>query len=152
MKIAFGCDHAGFAFRGPILDYLRRQNYKVIDYGTFSTEPCDYPDLAEKVAVAVAKGKAKRGILVCGTGVGMSIAANKISGVRAAVCWSEEVARLVAEHNWANILCLSGRLSKEKDVIRWLAIWLESKFARGRHQRRVRKIQMLEKKYCGVKR
>jgi RpiB/LacA/LacB family sugar-phosphate isomerase len=148
MKIAFGCDHTGFYLRRRMLDYFHRKKYPVIDCGTFSEDSCDYPDFAEKVAMAVVQKKAGRGILICGTGVGMSIAANKIPGVRAAVCWNDDVAHLAAEHNRANILCLAARLSRPGDIIRWIDIWLKAKPAGGRHWRRVKKISKIEKKYC----
>ena len=145
MKIAVGADHGGFSAKEKIVAYLRRQGHRVVDVGTTSTDSVDYPDFARLAAEQVSGGKCRRGVLVCGTGIGMSIAANKVKGVRAAVVWSPEVARLAAEHNDANVLCLSGRFFDDRKRIAMLDAWLSTPFGGGRHARRVRKIRAMEK-------
>ena len=148
MLIALGCDHGGYIFKEPLIKFLGSLNHKVIDCGCFSPESCDYTDFAVPVAQYVGKKKCERGILICGTGVGMSIAANKVYGVRAAVCYCDDVAKLVAEHNNANILCLSGRFAGREDVFRWTKIWLETPFSsEDRHRRRVEKIVEIDRKF-----
>ena len=109
MKIAVGADHGGFERKTEIVAFLQKLGHKVVDVGCYSEESVDYPDYARKVAKAVSLNRAERGILVCGTGIGMCIAANKLAKIRAAVCWNVKTAKLAAEHNQANVLCLSGR-------------------------------------------
>jgi len=145
VKIALGSDHAGYPLKELLKHYLAGTAIEVEDMGTDSTERVDYPDYAEKVAVAVRDGRADRGLLVCATGIGIGIAANKIRGIRAAAPWSAETARLCREHNDANILCLAGRYMEPPLALQLLQIWLETPFAGGRHQRRVDKITALEK-------
>jgi RpiB/LacA/LacB family sugar-phosphate isomerase len=144
-KIALGADHAGYALKEEIKKALKEGGILVEDLGTRSTDPVDYTDIAQAVAEAVAAGRADGGVLVCGTGIGMGIAANKIPGVRAAVCHDDETARLAREHNDANVLCLGGRLHDAAMATRMVKAWLEATFAGGRHARRVEKIRALER-------
>lgn len=146
MKIAIGSDHAGFAMKENLVAWLRETGREFEDFGTHSTESVDYPDFAERVAAAVASGNYERGILVCGTGIGMSISANKVPGVRAAQCSDPVAARLSRQHNDANILTMSGRLlgpEMGKEICR---TWLEAEFEGGRHAARLDKIRGLEKR------
>jgi len=146
MKIAIGADHAGFALKEELKKLLAQAGESIQDLGTHAAEPTDYPDQARAVAEAVASGKADCGLLVCGTGIGMAIAANKIAGVRAAVCHDATTARLAREHNDANVLCLGARIvgpGVAEDAVR---AWLGARFAGGRHERRVDKIRSLERK------
>jgi ribose 5-phosphate isomerase B len=145
MKLIIGSDHGGFKAKESLLPTLRAEGHSVVDVGTFTDESTDYPDSAARVGRAVAGGKAERGILICGTGIGMCIAVNKIKGVRGAVVWSEETAALAAEHNGANVLCLGGRMLSKKQINAFVKIWLKTRFGRGRHLRRVKKISSLEK-------
>ena len=144
MKVALGSDHAGFNIKAAVGKYLAAHGIDVEDVGTFSADSVDYPDFAEKVGLAVRDGRAERGVLVCGTGMGVCIAANKVHGIRAANPWDAETARLSRQHNDANVLCLSGRHMPEPQVLEILKIWLETPFDGGRHQRRVDKITKLE--------
>jgi ribose 5-phosphate isomerase B len=146
MRIAIGSDHGGFALKEKIKTFLEELGQEVKDLGTNSEESVDYPDIALAVAEEVSKGKAARGILLCKTGIGMSIAANKVPRVRAAHCSQVEQARLAMEHNQANVLCLSG-LTGEKDAQEMIKTWLETPFGWERHLRRVNKISEIEKKY-----
>ncbi len=145
MKIAVGADHGGFSGKEKIVLHLRRLGYRVVDVGTTSPDSVDYPDYARLVAEQVAGKKCRRGVLLCGTGIGMAIAANKVHGIRAAVVWNPAVARLAAEHNDANVLCLSGRFFDDRQRIAMLDAWLSTPFAGGRHARRIRKIRAMEK-------
>lgn len=148
MKIALGSDHGGFERKKEIMTLLSRMEHKVVDVGCHSEESCDYPDYAKKVAHAVSAGQADRGILVCGTGIGMAIAANKFPKIRAAVCWDKKTAALASEHNQANVLCLSGRFLSLEKTERIVKAWLETSFGGGRHLRRVKKISEIEKSQC----
>jgi ribose 5-phosphate isomerase B len=143
-KVALGADHAGFALKESLKSWLIDQNYQVLDYGTHSPEPVDYPDYAALVGEAVAAEKVERGVLVCGTGIGMAIAANKVSGVRAAACSDLYTARMSREHNDANVLTLGGRLMGPDMALDILRMWLETPFAGDRHRRRVDKIGALD--------
>ena len=144
MRIAIGADHRGFEIKNDLRARLEKRGYVVIDVGTHTAEPCDYPPIAESVAVAVASRQADRGILACKSGVGMSIAANKVRGVRAALVRSVHFAKLSREHNDANVLVLSADdLSDPIDAI--VAAWLEKRFEGGRHERRVEQITQIEK-------
>ncbi|MBL0057900.1 MAG: ribose 5-phosphate isomerase B [Elusimicrobia bacterium] len=145
MNVFIGADHGGFLAKTLLVRSLRADGHVVTDVGAPSGEPTDYPDHAALVARAVAKGKAERGVLICGTGIGMSIAANKVKGVRAAVAWNEKTAALAAEHNGANVLCLGGRFLSAPRITRLVRIWLRTSFAGGRHLRRLNKISALEK-------
>ncbi|MGE5926675.1 MAG: ribose 5-phosphate isomerase B [Gemmatimonadota bacterium] len=135
--IPIAADHAGFALKERLVAELRRLGYEPQDYGTNSAESTDYPGYAHQVAAQVEGGAATRGILACGTGLGMSYAANRHRGVRAAVAWNDEVARLAREHNDANVLVLPARFVSEDDAVTILRTWLETGFEGGRHARRV---------------
>ena len=144
MKIAIGADHAGFELKNRLADVLRQGGHEVCDFGTNSTESTDYPDYAERVAKTVASGTAERGVLVCSSGVGMSIAANKVRGIRAALGVTPEEVRLTRAHNDANVLTLGARFT-DPDLARELVrTFLETPFEGGRHERRVAKIARLE--------
>jgi ribose 5-phosphate isomerase B len=145
MKIALGADHAGFELKETIKNHLLHRGFELDDRGTDSPEPVDYPDFARLVGEQVASGKADLGILVCGAGVGMSIAANKVPGIRAANAHSEVEAQLSREHNNANVLALGGRLLEPELALRIVDRWLSASFSGGRHQRRVDKITELER-------
>jgi ribose 5-phosphate isomerase B len=147
MRIAIASDHAGFELKEKLKEYLKELGYEYEDFGTHSEESVDYPDYALKVAEYVAEGKCERGILVCGSGIGMSMAANKVPGIRAALCYDTETARLSREHNDANILTLGARLIDEKTAREIVKVWLTTEFAGERHSRRVKKIEEIEKKY-----
>ena len=138
--IPIGADHAGFPLKERLVGELRRLGYEPLDLGTHSAESTDYPDYAHEVASRVEHHDATRGVLLCGTGLGMSFAANRHPGVRAAVAWSPEVARLAREHNDANILILPARFVTPEDGVEILRTWLTTEFAGGRHSRRVAKI------------
>jgi len=144
MKISLGADHAGFELKEKIKKLLLQQGIEVNDRGTHSSEAVDYPDYARKVAEEVADHDADLGILVCGSGLGMSIAANKVAGVRAANVSSEYEAQLSREHNDANVLTLGARLISDQNAFQIVQKWLETSFAGGRHQRRVEKINEIE--------
>lgn len=145
MRIAIGTDHRGFAIRAKVIELVRRLGHEAIDVGTFSPDAVDYPDIAADVALKVSHGEADRGILVCGTGLGMCIAANKVPGVRAAPCHDDITAELSRRHNDSNVLCLSADLLGERLIDRMIEIWLTAKFEGGRHARRVDKITELER-------
>ena len=146
MKITIGSDHRGLVQRQVIAATIQSVGHEVDDRGTFSDEACDYPDIAEMVCEQVATGKSDFGILVCGTGIGMSIAANKIDGIRAALCCDVGSARLSRQHNNANVLCLAGNDFDEIQFQEIVAAWLTTAFEGGRHQRRVDKMMQLESK------
>ncbi|HLA38974.1 MAG TPA: ribose 5-phosphate isomerase B [Candidatus Glassbacteria bacterium] len=143
-KIPIGSDHAGYELKEQVVQYLRELGYEVEDLGTHSSDSVDYPDFAGKVAGLVSRGERRRGILVCGTGIGMSITANKYAGVRAALATSEELARLSRAHNDANVLTLGGRTTDPEMARRIVKTWLETGFEGGRHTRRVGKIAQAE--------
>jgi ribose 5-phosphate isomerase B len=144
MKIAVGADHAGFELKNHLRDQLRQAGYDVQDFGTNTAESADYPDYARPVAEAVAHGQADRGILVCGSGVGMSIAANKIHGIRAAMAVTPEEVAVTRSHNDANILTLGERFTDPESASKLVDVFLNTPFEGGRHERRVKKIAALE--------
>ncbi len=144
MKIVIGSDHAGFADKEKIKRQLEELGVEYEDVGTSSTDSVDYPVYAKKVAVKVASGEAEQGILVCGSGNGMQIAANKIRGVRAALAWNEETARLARQHNNANVLSVPARMISPEEVKNVVKSFLDAKFEGGRHGRRVDEITNLE--------
>jgi ribose 5-phosphate isomerase B len=146
MRIAIGADHRGFTIRTKVVELLKQLGHEVEDVGTFSPEAVDYPDIAAEVASRVSHGQADRGILVCGTGLGMCIAANKFHGVRAAPCHDDLTAELSRRHNDSNILCLSADLLGERLIDRMIELWLNTPFEGGRHARRVEKIIDLERR------
>ena len=143
--IALGSDHAGVQLKATIAEQLRSKGIDVKDYGTYDESSCDYPDYAQKVGEAVVSGEAERGILICGTGVGISIAANKVPGVRAALCGDTFTARLSREHNNSNVLCLGARVVGAGLAGDIVEAWLDGQFEGGRHQRRLDKITDLER-------
>jgi ribose 5-phosphate isomerase B len=149
--IALGADHAGFHLKEALKAWLIEQGYQVVDYGTHSPESVDYPDYAVQVAEAVADQKVERGVLICGTGIGMAITANKVPGVRAALCSDLYTARASREHNDANVLALGGRLMGPEMAVDILRMWLETDFAGGRHRRRVDKIGDLERRHAAAR-
>jgi ribose 5-phosphate isomerase B len=145
MKIALGSDHAGFAYKSQLMKDLTTDGHLVVDCGAPSEESCDYPDYALRVAKAVSSGRCERGILVCGSGAGMAITANKVPGIRAAQAWSITVAKLTSQHNWANVLCLPARFIREANVKKIVNAWLKANPEKGgRHERRVKKILEIE--------
>ncbi len=144
MRIAVGSDHRGVDLRRKIVSLLARLGQEAIDVGTDEPGPVDYPDVAAAVARRVSRGEVERGILICGSGLGMCIAANKFPGVRAAPCHDDLTAEMSRRHNDLNVLCLSGDILGERLVDRLVAIWLKTEFEGGRHARRVRKIADLE--------
>ena len=144
MKITIGSDHRGFEAKEQIKAIITQSGHEYIDVGTTDSNPVDYPDLAYLAAMAVSKKEADRAILVCATGIGMSIAANKIKGVRAALCCDELNARVSRDHNNANVLCISGDQVGEVLLRKMVEVWLSTEFAGGRHQRRVNKIAAIE--------
>ncbi|MFS8084707.1 MAG: ribose 5-phosphate isomerase B [Acidobacteriota bacterium] len=144
MKIAIASDHAGYEEKERLKPLLDELGIQYDDLGTVSEASVDYPDYARKVGVEVASGKVEQGLLVCGSGTGMAIAANKVPGVRAAVAWNEETARLAREHNDANVLSLGARVTAPDELPRIVRAWFNAKFAGGRHERRVEKIREIE--------
>jgi len=138
--IAIGSDHAGFEYKEDLISFLEAKELAFHDYGTHSRDSVDYPDFAHPVADAVEKGEVAFGILICGSANGVAITANKHKGVRAAICWGEELAQLAREHNDANILCIPARFVREGDAEKMLQLFMYTSFEGGRHQRRVEKI------------
>jgi ribose 5-phosphate isomerase B len=147
MKLAFAADHRGY----PLKEYLKAAaaelGHEVVDFGTDGEESCDYVDFGRAAAEAVARGEVDRGVLVCATGIGMSMAANKVPGVRAALCWTVYMARLTRAHNDANVLVLSGDQTGFQYARKMLEVWLETPFEGGRHARRMDKIKNIEEEY-----
>ena len=142
MKIAIGADHGGFEYKNKIAEYIKTLGYEVEDFGTNSAKSCDYPVIAKEVSRAVAEGKFERGILICGTGIGMSITANKVKGVRAALCSDTFSARLTREHNNSNVLCLGQRVIGLGLALDIVEIWLETEFSNEeRHKKRISLIE-----------
>ena len=144
MRLAIGSDHAGLTYRRAILEHLKEAGHEVKDFGPDGSDSVDYPDYAAKVAVAVQSSEADLGILVCGTGIGMSMAANRVAGVRAAVCTKELTARMSRAHNDAQVLCLGERVIGLGSALSIVDAFLSSEFEGGRHGRRVAKITALE--------
>jgi ribose 5-phosphate isomerase B len=148
MKIALGSDHGGYSLKQSLIPFLQERDIQVADAGTNNSEDSvDYPDFAERVALLVSHGEADAGILVCGTGIGISIAANKVPGIRAALVTDVFMARMAKEHNNANVLVLGGRVLDEQKACDLVGAWLDAAFEGGRHQGRLDKITELEKKY-----
>ena len=146
MKIAIGCDHAGVAMKHEILPLLEELNIEWEDMGTKDEESCDYPDFGAKVAESVSKGNVERGLLICGTGIGMSIVANKFPGVRAALCSEDFSAKMSRLHNDSNMLVLPGRVIDINTAISIVKSWIVTEFEGGRHQKRLDKITAIEKR------
>lgn len=146
MKIAIAADHGGFELKGVIIDHLTKKGYEIVNLGTDTADSVDYPDYAEKCAKQVLSGEVSFGIVVCGTGIGISIAANKINGIRCALCHSPETAALAKQHNNANIISLGGRTTTDEMALKIVDAFIEAEFEGDRHQRRVDKIMALETK------
>ena len=147
-KVAFGTDHAAAKeVRNTVKEYLVSIGYEVEDFGYDGDGSCDYPDYAVKVAEAVLEKKADKGILICGTGIGMSIASNKVHGIIAAVCWDEDTAKLAAQHNGADVLCLGSRTATVSELCARIKVFLETEFE-ARHEKRLLKVKDIEKLQC----
>ncbi|MEW6599854.1 MAG: ribose 5-phosphate isomerase B [Nitrospirota bacterium] len=146
MKVAIGCDHAGIVMKNEIVPALDGLDIEWVDMGTKSEESCDYPDYGERVAEAVSKGEADRGILICGSGIGMSIVANKFPGVRAALCHEDYSAKMSRLHNDANVLVLPGRIINAETAGNIIKVWFKTDFEGGRHQKRLDKITAIERR------
>ncbi len=144
-RIAVGADHAGYHLKETLRKFLQGAGYSVDDEGTWSEESVDYPDFAKKVADRVARGENQLGILVCGTGIGMSIAANKVEGIRAALAHDATTARLAREHNDANVLTMGGRVVNDAQAVEIVQDFLGARFLGGRHERRVEKVNEMDK-------
>lgn len=144
MKIVIGSDHGGFHLKEVLKQHLAERGIEFHDAGTYTEDSCDYPDIALKVCREITEGKAERGILVCGTGIGMSMAANKVKGIRAALCGDVFSATMSREHNDANVICMGERVLGPGLAISILDAWLDTEFAGGRHARRVNKIMAIE--------
>ena len=148
MKIALASDHGGYKLKETIKEFLKKENIEYIDFGAYSEESVDYPDFALKAAESIVKGETDRGIFICGTGIGISIAANKIPGIRAALCYNIFAAEMSRRHNNANVLALGGRVIGEELAKAIVKKWLETPFDGGRHERRINKISEIEKKFA----
>ena len=146
MKIVIGCDHGALALKEEVKKVLAEFSAEVNDVGTYTEDSVDYPDIAEKVCAEITSGRAERGIVLCGTGIGISIAANKINGIRCALCNDVYSAKMSREHNNANVLARGGRVTGFGPAGEMVRVWLTTEFAGGRHERRVDKIMALENK------
>lgn len=146
MKIAIGSDHGGFHLKSSIVDYVKSLGHEVKDFGTYSEESCDYPDISQAVAKEIVNGNYDRGILICGTGIGIGIAANRIPGIRAALCHDTFSAQASRAHNNANILTMGERVIGQGLAMEIVRVWLESEFEGGRHERRINKIEAVNEK------
>ncbi len=144
MKIALGCDHGGFEHKNAILEHLKEQGFEVVDFGIYENKSVDYPDIALKVCESIVSGECERGILVCGTGIGMSIAANKVKSIRAAACSEHFSAKYTRLHNNSNVLCLGGRVIGVGTALELADLFVTTEFEGGRHQNRVDKIMEIE--------
>ncbi|UYO63077.1 ribose 5-phosphate isomerase B [Acetobacterium wieringae] len=147
MKLAIGSDHGGLALKEVVKTFLIEQGHDVVDYGTKTADSCDYPIYGERVGEAVSFGNCDRGIAICGTGLGISMAVNKVPGIRGALCTNEFMAEMSREHNDANVLVLGARVLGEGLALRIVKVWLETEFGGDRHQRRIDGITAIEKKY-----
>ncbi|TYQ14678.1 UNVERIFIED_CONTAM: ribose 5-phosphate isomerase B [Acetivibrio alkalicellulosi] len=148
MKVGIGSDHAGYNLKKEIIKYFEEKNIQTIDFGTCSNDSVDYPDYGLAVAEAVKEGKCDRGIIICGTGLGISIAANKVKGIRAANCTNSFMARMSREHNDCNVLAIGERVVGLDLALDIVDTWMNSEFQGGKHKRRVDKICEIERKYC----
>lgn len=144
MKLAIGCDHGGFELKEAVREYLDQHGVAYEDFGTYNTDSVDYAPIAAKAARAVAEGRADMGVLICSTGLGISMAANKVKGIRAAVCTNEFCAEMTRRHNNANILCMGGMVVDRETALKILDIFLNTGFDGGRHQRRIDQIAQIE--------
>jgi ribose 5-phosphate isomerase B len=140
LPVAIGCDHAGFKYKEDLISFLEGKGVAFTDFGTHSEESVDYPDFAHPVAAAVEKGAAAFGILICGSANGVAITANKHQGIRAAICWGEELAQLARQHNDANIICIPARFVREGLAEKMVDLFMTTPFEGGRHENRVKKI------------
>lgn len=146
MRIAIGNDHVGYELKELIINVLKERNIEIVDCGTYSSERVDYPIFGEKVALMVAKGEVDKGIVMCGTGIGISISANKVNGIRAAVCSEPYSAKLSKQHNDSNILAMGSRVVGKELARMILESWLDAEFEHGRHESRIKLIQQIEGK------
>ena len=144
MKIAIGCDHGGFELKEAVRGYLEERQIPYEDFGAYNTDSVDYAPIAAKAARAVAAGQADFGVLVCSTGIGISMAANKVKGIRAALCTNEFCAEMTRRHNDANILCMGGKVIDKETAVKLVDIFLHTEFEGGRHQRRIDQIAQIE--------
>jgi ribose 5-phosphate isomerase B len=145
MKIALGCDHGGLEHKNAIGEFLKENGFEIVDFGIYEQVSVDYPDIAKKVCESIINGETERGILVCGTGIGMSIAANKYKGIRAAACSEHFSAKYTRLHNNSNVLCLGGRVVGVGTAIELADLFVNTEFEGGRHQNRIDKIAEIEK-------
>ena len=145
MKIAIGADHGGFKLKESLAKFLKKKGHRVKDFGTFSSLSCDYPPIGYELAMAVGRGRFSRGILICKTGVGMSMVANKAKGVRAALCDRLDIARSSRRHNDANVLVFAARIVSPSKAKKITKVWLSTRALGGRHQRRVKEIKKIER-------
>ncbi len=143
--LVIGSDHGGFELKGHVIKYLESKGIEYTDVGTYSEDSCDYPDIAKKACDMVVSGEAQKGILICGTGIGISMAANKVKGIRAALCSDVYSAKMTRVHNDANVLCMGGRVLGRELAFMIVDAFLENEFEGGRHQNRIEKIHALEK-------
>ena len=141
MKIAIGNDHAGFEAKTSVAEYLTKQGHTVMDCGSYNEERCDYPDFAQAVSAKVVGGEADFGILICGSGEGISIAANKVKGIRCGIAYNDEVAKLMKQHNNANVIAFGARFMTNDEIIRRINIYMNASFEGGRHTGRIAKIE-----------
>lgn len=144
MKIAIGCDHGGLEHKNAIAEHLKERGFEVLDFGIYEQISVDYPEIAKKVCDSIVSGESDRGILVCGTGIGMSLAANKVKGIRAAACSEHFSAKYTRLHNDSNVICLGGRVIGVGTAIELVDLFVDTEFEGGRHQRRVDKITEIE--------
>jgi ribose 5-phosphate isomerase B len=149
-SIGIGADHRGYQLKERLKTFLEEKGYKVVDFGTFDPEPCDYPDIAFRLGEAIANHQVPRGVLICGSGIGMAIAANKLSGVRAAQAFNPELARRSRQDTDSNVLSLAGDFLSPEEAQKILEAWLNTPFAGGRHQRRVEKIIKYERAQTAI--
>lgn len=147
MKIAIGCDHGGIVLKPAIIEVLKKRGIEAVDFGCYDENSVDYPDYALKVAEAVSSGECEKGIVLCGTGIGISIAANKVKGIRAGVVHDDFTAEMISAHNNANVIAMGGRIVSPEQAAKMVAIWLDTPFQGGRHEGRVAKITAIENKY-----
>ena len=147
MTISFGCDHGGFPYKEAVLKHLKEKGYEVLDFGTFSTESCHYPEFAFPAAEAIRDHKAEKGILICSSGEGVSMCANKVKGIRCGIGYDDDVSHLIVEHNHAQMIAFGAKFMKLEDVLRRIDIFLEAKPLEGRHDIRVGEIDAYDEKH-----
>ena len=144
MKISIGCDHGGFALKEQVAEHLKQLGHEVVDCGTYSTDSCDYPEFGAKAARMVADGQCQRGVVICTTGIGISISANKVKGIRCALCMNTDMAMITRKHNDANMMAIGAGFTGKNMAERMVEVFLSTEFEGGRHERRVNKIMALE--------